>query len=248
MNSFPSPSPSSSSSTPRQSSSAVPSSYKISSSARPLRSQPSAWASSAQSSTLRRGLTPLATSNAASQSTSSTNTSRTFTVEQATRDRPLTSGVLASTATGGPSTGRLTISRNPSISSTSAFPTLRSGSPQAQQPTISSPRSRTNTPLSSSHLTSASVSSSTAHGGGGSGGGGGTGPSRGATFSPSLAGTAVNSPVTGQSSLSKVTVAQVYLLLDSITEKEGKDKWEAKAAQIHKVCFPWIREGMEVKN
>jgi hypothetical protein len=29
----------------------------------------------------------------------------------------------------------------------------------------------------------------------------------------------------------------VFLLLDSITEKEGKEKWETKAAQIHKVCL-----------
>ncbi|KAI5286255.1 hypothetical protein KEM54_006931, partial [Ascosphaera aggregata] len=37
------------------------------------------------------------------------------------------------------------------------------------------------------------------------------------------------------SSLSKISVAQVFLLLDSITEKEGKEKWDAKAAQIHKL-------------
>ena len=41
----------------------------------------------------------------------------------------------------------------------------------------------------------------------------------------------------GQSSLSKISVAQVFLLLDSINQKEGKDKWETKAAQIHKVSF-----------
>lgn len=38
-----------------------------------------------------------------------------------------------------------------------------------------------------------------------------------------------------QSSLTKISIAQVFLLLDSITEKEGKEKWETKAAQIHKV-------------
>jgi CCR4-NOT transcription complex subunit 1 len=41
----------------------------------------------------------------------------------------------------------------------------------------------------------------------------------------------------GQSSLAKISIAQVYLLLDSITDKEGKEKWETKAAQIHKVSL-----------
>lgn len=77
--------------------------------------------------------------------------------------------------------------------------------------------------------------------------------SRGATFSPFPMAGAVGSPTgsysdkpnsgsasssglhSGQSSLSKISVAQVFLLLDSITEKEGKEKWETKAAQIQKV-------------
>jgi CCR4-NOT transcription complex subunit 1 len=88
-------------------------------------------------------------------------------------------------------------------------------------------------------------------GGGSGGGGGGTGSSRGATFSPLLSGTTVNSPTgfpsdkpgsassgaaahSSQSSLAKISIAQVFLLLDSITEKEGREKWETKAAQIHK--------------
>lgn len=35
--------------------------------------------------------------------------------------------------------------------------------------------------------------------------------------------------------MTKISIAQVFLLLDSITEKEGREKWETKAAQIHKV-------------
>jgi CCR4-NOT transcription complex subunit 1 len=65
-------------------------------------------------------------------------------------------------------------------------------------------------------------------------------------FSPLSSGTTVNSPTgfdkpgsaaahSSQSSLTKISIAQVFLLLDSITEKEGKEKWETKAAQIHKV-------------
>jgi len=74
------------------------------------------------------------------------------------------------------------------------------------------------------------------------------GSSRGVAFSPLLSGNTVNSPTgfasekqgssvgSSQSSLAKISIAQVYLLLDSITDKEGKEKWETKAAQIHKVC------------
>jgi CCR4-NOT transcription complex subunit 1 len=72
-----------------------------------------------------------------------------------------------------------------------------------------------------------------------------------------LAGTTINSPTgfpsdkvtagtgisTSQSSLTKISVAQVFLLLDSITEKEGKEKWDTKAAQIHKLVDS---NGMEV--
>jgi CCR4-NOT transcription complex subunit 1 len=91
-------------------------------------------------------------------------------------------------------------------------------------------------------------------GGGSGGGGGGTGSSRGVAFSPLLSGTTINSPTgfapdkpgsatsgsginSSQSSLTKISIAQVFLLLDSITEKEGKEKWETKAAQIHKVSY-----------
>ena len=39
----------------------------------------------------------------------------------------------------------------------------------------------------------------------------------------------------GQSSLTKISVAQVLLLLDTISEKQGKAKWDIKAEQIKKV-------------
>lgn len=75
------------------------------------------------------------------------------------------------------------------------------------------------------------------------------GSSRGVNFSPLLSGPTVNSPTgfasdkpgsalsSSQSSLTKISIAQVFLLLDSITDKEGKEKWETKAAQIHKVSY-----------
>ena len=85
------------------------------------------------------------------------------------------------------------------------------------------------------------------------GSGGGTGVLRGGAYSPSptaqnFASSATtgterysNAPLsagvanTGQSSLTKITVAQVLLLLDTINEKDTKAKWDVKAEQIRKV-------------
>ncbi|DAA78287.1 TPA_exp: Uncharacterized protein A8136_4263 [Trichophyton benhamiae CBS 112371] len=136
---------------------------------------------------------------------------------------------------------------------------------QSQQHSITSPKSTTPLPPSAvSHLATptASAPGGGGSGGGGGGGGGGTAVSRGATFSPLLTGTAVGSPTgfpsdkpssatvsstggagSSQSSLSKISVVQVFLLLDSINEKEGKEKWETKAAQIHRLVNS---NGMEV--
>ncbi|KAJ5284141.1 hypothetical protein N7505_002121 [Penicillium chrysogenum] len=134
----------------------------------------------------------------------------------------------------------------------SPFTSLQSGS-QQHATTLSSPKFRAHTPSIGSHL--ASATGSTPGGGGTGGGGGGPGSSRG-VFSPLSSGTTVNSPTgfasdkpgstaahSSQSSLTKISIAQVFLLLDSITEKEGKEKWETKAAQIHKLV---TSNGMEV--
>ncbi|KAK4912194.1 CCR4-NOT core subunit cdc39, partial [Elasticomyces elasticus] len=134
----------------------------------------------------------------------------------------------------------------------SPFTSLQSGS-QQHASTLSSPKFRAHTPSIGSHLASAAGSAS--GGGGIGGGGGGPGSSRG-VFSPLSSGTTVNSPTgfasdksgstaahSSQSSLTKISIAQVFLLLDSITEKEGKEKWETKAAQIHKLV---TSNGMEV--
>ncbi|KAJ5748968.1 uncharacterized protein N7511_010664 [Penicillium nucicola] len=137
----------------------------------------------------------------------------------------------------------------------SPFTSLQSGS-QQHTTALSSPKFRAHTPSIGSHL--ASATGSTPGGGGTGGGGGGPGSSRG-VFSPLSSGTTVNSPTgfasdkpgsaasaaahSSQSSLTKISIAQVFLLLDSITEKEGKEKWETKAAQIHKLV---TSNGMEV--
>ncbi|KAK1143013.1 CCR4-NOT core subunit cdc39 [Aspergillus melleus] len=234
---------------------------KSSSSTRPGRSQQSAWGSSVSQSNVRRGLTPLATNNLASTSISSASS----------RGPPQSSSPGPGGSTSSPLTSSFSavlssarghqVGRNvPSPASTpSPFTSLQSGSQQHQQPgqSLASPKFRAHTPSSGSHL--ASAAGSVAGGGGSGGGGGGTGSSRGATFSPLLSGTTVNSPTgfsdkpgsaasgaathASQSSLTKISIAQVFLLLDSITEKEGREKWETKAAQIHKLVES---NGMEV--
>ncbi|KAF4235881.1 hypothetical protein CNMCM6805_007816 [Aspergillus fumigatiaffinis] len=231
------------------------------SSNRAARSQQSAWGLSASQSSIRRGLTPLATNNLSSSSSIPSANSRgpvqsTSPAPGGSTSSPLTSSFSAvlSSARGLPG-GRSV----PSPASTpSPFAAFQSGSQQHQQSgqSLSSPKFRAHTP--SSHL--ASAAGSIAGGGGSGGGGGGTGPSRGATFSPLLSGNTVNSPTgfpsdkpgsaasgaaahASQSSLTKISIAQVFLLLDSITEKEGREKWETKAAQIHKLVES---NGMEV--
>ena len=241
---------------PPSSQSSIASGTDKSSSTRPGRAQQSAWGSSSASQpSLRRGLTPLATTNLSSSSSIPSTTSRGPPQSSSPGPGASTSSPLTSSFSAVLSSARgLSGARNvPSPASTSSpFASFHSGSQLQQQQQgqpVSSPKFRAHTPSSGSQL--ASTTGSIAGGGGIGGGGGGTSSSRGAVFSP-LSGTTVNSPTgfsdkpgssasaaaahAGQSSLTKISVAQVFLLLDSITEKEGKEKWETKAAQIHKVC------------
>lgn len=190
-----------------------------------------AWGRSSSQSGIRRGLTPLATNlSSAAPSASS---------------RGLDAGPGVST----PSSFSAVLSSSRGLAGGSPKPvhspfTSLAGSQQQAQ-SLSSPKFRAHTPSAGSYFTSAAGSIT---GGGSSGGGGGPGSSRGVAFSPLSSGTTVNSPTgfasdksssaaahSSQSSLTKISIAQVFLLLDSITEKEGKEKWETKAAQIHKV-------------
>jgi CCR4-NOT transcription complex subunit 1 len=137
----------------------------------------------------------------------------------------------------------------------SPFTPFQAGAQQSPSvpagPSFASPRSGTVTPLSYQANT-ASVSHSSQGGPGAGGGAGLSAAGKSRTYSPSLPGTNVGSPTTagfertfslpgsasstsGQSSLTKISVAQVLLLLDTITEKQGKAKWETKAEQIKKV-------------
>jgi len=190
-----------------------------------------AWGRSTSQSSIRRGLTPLAT-NLSSNITSASS-------------RGLDAGPGVSTSSS--FSAVLSSNRGHSGGSPkpvpSPFTALQSSSQQTQS--LSSPKFRAHTPSAGSHFPS---TTSSITGGGNTGGGGGSGSSRGVAFSPLSSGTTVNSPTgfasdkpgsaaahSSQSSLTKISIAQVFLLLDSITEKEGKEKWETKAAQIHKV-------------
>ncbi|KAJ6011198.1 CCR4-Not complex component C-terminal [Penicillium sp. IBT 35674x] len=204
------------------------------------RTEIGAWGRSASQSGIRRGLTPLATNLSSATPSAST--------------RGLDSGPGVST----PSSFSAVLSSTRGLSggspkpAPSPFTSLQTGSQQQAQ-SLSSPKFRAHTPSAGSYFASATGSIT---GGGGSGGGGGPGSSRGVAFSPLSSGTTVNSPTgfasdkpgsaaahSSQSSLTKISIAQVFLLLDSITEKEGKEKWETKAAQIHKLV---TSNGMEV--
>lgn len=206
--------------------SSIASGTEKSSSVRSTRSQNSAWGTPSSHSGQRRGLTPLSTTNISSSTAP-----------------PLSSPFL------GIFNSSIRSSRKPPSPATtpSAFNFQHPGSQALSHSThslSSPPKSRAITPSAGAHLAS---SANTAIGGGGSGGGGGLGSSRGVNFSPLLSGPTVNSPTgfasdkpgstvsSSQSSLTKISIAQVFLLLDSITEKEGKEKWEVKAAQIYKV-------------
>ncbi|KAJ5728348.1 CCR4-Not complex component N.t1.c1 C-terminal [Penicillium malachiteum] len=205
------------------------------------RTEIGAWGRSASQSGIRRGLTPLATN--LSSSTAPSVSSRGLDAGPGVSTPSSFSAVLSSTR--GLSGGSPKPTPSP-------FTSLQAGSQQQAQ-SLSSPKFRAHTPSAGSYFASATSSIT---GGGGSGGGGGPGSSRGVAFSPLSSGTTVNSPTgfasdkpgsaaahSSQSSLTKISIAQVFLLLDSITEKEGKEKWETKAAQIHKLV---TSNGMEV--
>ncbi|MCJ1473816.1 hypothetical protein MMC13_002467 [Lambiella insularis] len=232
------------------------------SSAGSARPRQSAWGLPAQSAGTRRGLTPLSTNVAPSSLDYSarrpgSSNSPALSNTSASPFASTFSSVLNSSS-------RLSASRTTSsASSTSQLIPLQAGSqqPHASQ-VLSSPRSRATTPFSGSNLaSSASASSTTTLGGGGNGSSGGGGSSRPPTFSPSTAQQNLTSPTatsfdrnpfaasvsavasSSQASVSKIVVTQVFLLLGSITEKEGKTKWDSQAEAVRKLVYS---HGMEV--
>ncbi|KEF60909.1 uncharacterized protein A1O9_02473 [Exophiala aquamarina CBS 119918] len=136
---------------------------------------------------------------------------------------------------------------------------LQTGAHQLQSyqtRSITSPRSRTVTPSQSFVSGTAGNFSQPALGAGGGGVSG-----RSGAYSPSLTGTGVSSPTAlnferspsissnvssaavAPSSLSKISATQILLLLDTISEREGKVKWDSKAEKVRKLLDS---NGMEV--
>lgn len=251
---------------PNSAQSSIAPSSDNSSTLRSGRAQQSVWGAPPQAPAPRRGLAPLATSNLDSGPSSSfgLNSRRAGAASSPGPHNSATSPLATTFSSILTSSSRLYPGRhnssNPSNpSSASPFTPLQAGSQQqpSQQSGVhrSSPRPRTVTPNSSYYLASSVATNTSQGGGGGSGGGGGAGTTRSAGFSPSLSGANIASPTSfsfdrsqiqssvsgsgsGQSSLSKISTAQVLLLLDTISEKEGKAKWDSKAEQIRKVSWP----------
>ena len=223
----------------------IASSTTKSSGVRPLtRTQHSAWGLPGSVARAGPGLTPLSTD------LTSDSASRPRNPSSASPFLPSFSSVVNSSPGG---------SQNRSFSASSSnspFPPLQTGSQQASNnQQILSPRIKNITASSQSGLVSSAAAPATANqgGGGGGSGGGGGGSSRNQTFSPLLTQPRLNSPtsntfdrsaftgsgsssaVSGSTSVSKIVVTQVFLLLNSITDKEGKAKWESQAEAIHKV-------------
>ena len=211
--------------------------------AQSVRGQQSAWGLPAPGTSARRGLTPLSTDLPSSSLDTSGRPNN-------TSPSPFTSSF--SSILNSSNYNDNIRATHPSPAST--FPTLQSGSQHAQAgQLLLSPRSRAITPSSNPYSTSSAAASATASQGGGGGGGGGGGTSLRSQTSPPLpqnnltsptsntfdrslfSGSTSSSATSGQSSVSKIVITQVFLLLGSITDKEGKQKWDSQAEAIHKV-------------
>jgi CCR4-NOT transcription complex subunit 1 len=139
---------------------------------------------------------------------------------------------------------------NPSYTSFSAFlstairhpQTTSSGSQQlSSNQLLSSASTRNNTPSSTSHLASSAAASTTASHGGGGGSSGGGGNSRYGTSTSNPQSNSSPNPSqhstanTQAGQLSKIVIAQIFLLLSTIKEDKDTSKWESQADQIRKV-------------
>lgn len=204
---------------------------------RPVRGQQSAWGLPAP----RQGLTPLSTTlNSALDSPLS--------VRNSSSPSSFTSGfppiVNPHAQVESPRSANL------SFSSRSSFPSLQSGSRQGHPSQLSlASQSRAITPSSNPQSASSAAASATASQAGGGGSAGSGGSSRNQTFSPppltspisnnfdrsTYSGRNPSSNSASQSSVSKIVDTQIFILLGSITEKEGKAKWEAQAKNLRQV-------------
>ncbi|KAI9864318.1 MAG: hypothetical protein M1813_003238 [Trichoglossum hirsutum] len=236
----------------------------IAAGARPTAAQQSASALGAQQPPApRRILSPLKTSVSSSsslglvsgRSESQNSPSSNLTSSSPSPFASSFSSILSS-STKNPSF-RQNVSTPSGASTNSNFQT---GSQQLTSVRLLSSTSQTTTNSLNPHLAPSAAASTTASHGGGGGSSGGGGTSRTAGFSPlaqsnnnllNTTSVSVNTTTTptitsnnsqaGQ--LSKIVIAQVFLLLSTIKEDKDKAKWESQADQILKLVES---NGMEV--
>ncbi|KAF1987219.1 Not1-domain-containing protein [Aulographum hederae CBS 113979] len=206
-------------------------------------SKPIPWSSSSQQQSERRRLPPISTSNSVNNPAASGSLAQSSTANQ-----PQPSTIPSS------STRSQHQSRNSSISSSSTVFSPQTGTQQHQANLLlSSVRARNIASSSNSPLASSAAGLSAASQGGGVGASsGGGGPSKLARASPSLSQSS-GSPITTTSnltsgannsqSLSKIVIAQIFLLLSTLKDNSDKLKWDTQAEQIRKLIDS---HGMEV--
>ena len=246
---------------PNQQSLSGPSNKPQLSTARLSRPQQSAWATLPQQQSGEKGLPPISTAttlatNRANSSSSpsrpllSPNNSHFPTLQSATasirRAASRTSSVSSNSSPFSPlQSGTQQLSSSQLLPSNRSRTITSTGPSQLASSTAASPSASQGGgggggAAAGSNINSGGGNSSS--GGGGSTGGGGGGSLKLARASPSLTQPAIGSPSINQTqmqgsgqSLSKITIAQVFLLLSTIKEDKDKAKWESQADQIRKV-------------
>ncbi|KAL2677919.1 CCR4-Not complex component, Not1-domain-containing protein [Phyllosticta citricarpa] len=209
-------------------------------------SQQFPWGTSSQQPSGRRGLAPISTAfNSSSRPSSSAANSP---------SRPAFSPINPPSAQVQASSSRRIVSRTSSASSTTShFSPSQPGQQQhTQGPLLSSGRRPTIASSGASQFaSSAAALPSASQGGGGASSTSGGGSSKVARASPSLSQPGnVGSPSSNSAasapsdqSLSRIVIAQVFLLLSSLKEDKDKTKWEQQTDQIRKLVDS---NGMEV--
>ena len=184
----------------------------------------------------RRGLTPISTAFSSASNRPSTSSN--------SPSRSTFSPSNVAPASVPPSSARQTLSRTSSVSSNSSPFSVSQGAQQPQAGQLLSSAWARNISANNPQLASSAAGLPSASQGGIGANSGGGGPKL-ARASPSLStSSGVGSPVTnnptsvplqGQQSLSKIVVAQVFLLLSTINQEKDKAKRETQAEQITSV-------------
>lgn len=202
------------------------------------RPQQSAWGLNQQHSGVRRVLTPISTSF-------SQNSGRPTSSAQSPRnvvERNPWSPVGSNSSSLQQTSSRQSIRSPPITSSSSPFTPPLSGQQHAQSTSLlQSSRPRTIASSANPQLASAAAATQASGIGGASGGGSSknfrASPSlQQSTFSSLTTSSTLGAQSNGQAGqVSKIIIAQIFLLLSTIKEDKDKSKWDLQADQIRKV-------------